>query len=390
MKSYLYLFTIAKQVNDTLGHRYGDAILVAVGPRILSVISHTDTVARLGGDEFGIVVSGVSPVDAVAIARRIQAKLCEPFSIDDVWLEVEASIGVAIAPQDGTTFDRLLQHADVAMYAAKAAHTGVEMYDVTIDSTSTARLSLLSDVRRGLERNEFELFYQAKHMLADDSIVGYEALIRWQHPTRGLLSPVDFIEAVEQSAMIEPLTEWIINEVVRRLAQFPAHETLPISANVSARSIAQPDFAELIETALVRHRVAANLLILEITETALMPDNVHSRANLQRLAQLGVELSIDDFGTGYSSLAYLSAIELHELKVDQSFVRSLSTDPRADVIATSIVQLGRNLGLRVVAEGVESTVARDRLIEIGCHIAQGYIWDSPSPLIGRLQPSDSE
>ncbi len=369
-----------KQVNDTLGHRYGDAVLVAVGPRILSVISHHDTVARLGGDEFGIVVSGVSSSTAIAIARRIQAKLCEPFGVDDLSLEVEASIGVAISPDHGTTFDQLLQHADVAMYAAKSARTGVELYDLSIDSNSRSRLSLLSDVRRGLERNEFELFYQAKHVLTDDSIAGYEALLRWQHPTRGLLYPVDFVDAVEQSSLIEPLTEWIIDDVVGHLAKNSNGSALPISANVSARSIAQPGFAALIEHALVRHRVAPRLLILEITETALMPDGAHSRSNLQQLARLGVELSVDDFGTGFSSLAYLSAVELHELKIDQSFVQSLTTEPRAAVIVTSIVQLGRNLGLRVVAEGVESATTRDRLVEMGCHLAQGYYWGPPRPL----------
>jgi diguanylate cyclase (GGDEF)-like protein len=371
-----------KEVNDTLGHRYGDAILTAIGPRIQSVLGPKDTVARLGGDEFAVLIASVTSTQAALdLARVIQVRLGEPFAIDDLSLVVEASIGVALAPTHGRTFDQLLQYADVAMYAAKGLQTGVELYDVAIDKNSTERLSLLSDVRRGLDRGEFELVYQQKRTLGDDQLAGYEALLRWRHPTRGLLTPADFVTIVEQSALIGPVTEWVLDEAARQSAIWLQEGiALPISANVSARSMSHPGFAEMVRAAVQRHGVPESLLVIEVTETTLMDDSPQARANLAKLAEYGIELSIDDFGTGYSSLAYLAhlaTIGVNEVKIDQSFVVGMLSNSNAEMIVTSVIELGHNLGLRVVAEGVEDAETRDRLIAIGCDHAQGYLWGSP-------------
>ena len=368
-----------KEINDTLGHGYGDEVLVAVGPRLRDVMRASDTVARLGGDEFGILLTNIrSAAEAMVMADRLQRVLCEPYHVGGLSLEVEASVGVAVTPQHGTDFDELLQHADVAMYVAKESRCGVALYDPAHDHNSTTRLSLLGDLRGAVEHHELELLYQPKRSLDDHAIRSVEALIRWNHSVLGRLAPSDFIDIAERSALIGPMTVWILERAVRQLREWlDAGIELPVSVNVSARSMDDPGFVSLISEILHRYRVPSRLLAIEITETTLMNDTTRTRLNLAGLDQLGVEICIDDFGTGYSSLGYLSTLKVHELKIDQSFVIGMTANRTDQVIVRSLIELGHSLGLRVVAEGVQDAETAGRLARAGCDLAQGYHWDLP-------------
>jgi diguanylate cyclase (GGDEF)-like protein len=366
-----------KEVNDTLGHDYGDALLIEVAERLGAALRRGDTLARLGGDEFAVLVAGAPDREAVVeMATRLQDALRRPFALRGVAVELEASIGVALYPEHGTTIGRLLQRADVAMYDAKRGRRGVATYTAARDPYSADRLGLLAELRSAIERDELILHYQPKVCLETGEPVGVEALVRWEHPTRGLLYPDAFIPVAERTGAVADLTRWVVD---RALAECRELE-LPVAVNLAAANIVDVTLPAAIGAALERHRVPAHRLVCEISEHTVMADPVRASDVLDGLRALGVGLSLDDFGTGHSSLAYLKRLPLDEVKIDRSFVAGMTDDENDAVIVRSTIDLARNLGLRVVAEGVESLEIMDALAELRCDVAQGYFISRPVDL----------
>lgn len=374
-----------KEVNDTLGHRFGDQLLCQIGPRISPLLRRTDTLSRLGGDEFAVLLpdSG-GPAAAHQVARRLISCLREPFMLDTLRFTIDATCGHATSPQDGSDIDALLQHADVAMYVGKAAHSGAVGYDPTLDVNCPARLAILNELPTAIRDGELVLQYQPKRDIRTGRVVGAEALVRWRHPTRGLIAPDDFVPAAEHSGLIRPLTTWVIDAALTQCRHWNdglprpyGRAGLSVAVNVSARNLLDDDFPVEVREALDRHGVPAALLVLEVTETAIMADPPRAHAILQDLHDLGVRLSIDDFGTGYSSLSYLKLLPVDELKIDKSFVRHMNDEHNDLTIVRSVIDLAHNLGLGTVAEGIEDRVTLERLAELGCDVAQGYYLAGP-------------
>jgi diguanylate cyclase (GGDEF)-like protein len=368
-----------KEVNDTLGHHYGDQLLVKVGQRLQAALREVDTVARLGGDEFAVLLSRVETAEgAVAVARKLQASLQEPFLLEGLSLEVEASIGLAIYPEHGNDPDELLQHADIAMYVAKETHAGFVLFDPSLDQHNPRKLALLGELRRAIEHDQLVLHYQPKVDAHTGQVLGVEALVRWQHPEHGLIPPGEFIPLAEHTGLIGPLTHYVLDAALHQCRDWrrAGHE-LSMAVNVSARRLHDLDFPDEVAATLATWEVPARLLVVEITESAIMADPARALQILGRLNQMGVQVSIDDFGTGYSSMAYLKSLPVHELKVDQSFVSQMTTSDRDAVIVRSTVDLGRNLGLHVVAEGVEDSLTLQELDALGCDAIQGFYISRP-------------
>ena len=375
-----------KEINDTLGHRYGDRVLRDIGPRIAPLLRETDTLARLGGDEFCVLLPRVGDLTAaVEIANRIAVALEEPFLVDDLSLVVEASCGVTIAPSHGDTADLLLQRSDVAMYLAKTSHVSVVAYEDHLDRNTPDRLNLLGELRAGIGSDELELHYQPQVDLESGAVVGVEALVRWRHPRRGLLGPQVFVPIAEETGLIHQLTSWVLDAALEQLRCWVEDPRLAVgpdftmAVNLSTHSLLDESFAVEVGVAIARSRMRPRQLVLEITETTLMADPARSRRVLDDLARFGVQFAIDDFGTGYSSLASLRDLPVHELKIDQSFVRCMHERSDDAVIVQSVIELGHTLGLRTVAEGVEADEVRDRLAALGCDSAQGFSIAPPMP-----------
>jgi diguanylate cyclase len=370
-----------KEVNDTLGHHYGDQLLVQVGQRLQAALREVDTVARLGGDEFAVLLPRIETAEgAVAVARKLQAALAQPFLLEGLTLDVEASIGLAIYPEHGSDPDELLQHADIAMYVAKDTHAGFVLFDPAQDQHSPRRLALLGELRRAIEGRQLILHYQPKVDAHTGQMLGVEALVRWQHPTHGLIPPNDFIPLAERTGLIGPLTHYVLDAALRQCRDWrQAGHELAVAVNVSARRLLDLEFPDEVAGLLARWEVPARLLVVEITESTIMADPTRALEILGRLNAMGVQLSIDDFGTGYSSMAYLKSLPVHELKVDRSFVTHMTSDNRDAVIVRSTLDLGRNLGLRVVAEGVEDQTTLQELDVLGCDAIQGYYVSRPVP-----------
>jgi diguanylate cyclase (GGDEF)-like protein len=370
-----------KDVNDTLGHRAGDQVLTHVAQRLQSVVRPQDVVARLGGDEFAVLLPGVSGrVDAEDVATRIRSALAEPLLVDGVLLDLDAAIGVALFPDHASEPDSLMQRADVAMYLAKETRNGWETYSSDRDPHSTARLSLFGQLRRALETGELVLHYQPKLELITDDVVGVEALVRWQHPERGLVGPDEFIPIAEQTGLMRQLTAHVLDRALAQAAEWAAEGlSLRMAVNVSARDLHDPRFVDLVRDALDRAGVSPGMVELEITERVVMADPANGMETLHALARLGVRLSLDDFGTGYSSLAYLKRLPVTELKIDKSFVLRMDVDADDATIVRSTIDLAHGLGLAVVAEGVETLQSMQRLTELGCDAAQGYLLSRPLP-----------
>jgi diguanylate cyclase (GGDEF)-like protein len=373
-----------KDINDTLGHKYGDQVLREVGPRIRRGLRDADTLARLGGDEFCVLLPGVHGVQAaVEVAERVMAILEEPFDLDGMTLAIEASCGIAVAPADGDTADLLLQRSDVAMYVAKNSHTHIVSYDADLNVNSPARLSLLGGLRTAIAQDELVLHYQPKADLVSGHIQGVEALVRWQHPTLGMVPPDQFIPPAEQSGLIKPLTTWVLNTALAQLREWrertdePFLAELTMAINVSVRNLLDDAFPAEVAAALDRWHVPAEMLELEITESAFMADPVRAHRLLSELSASGVKLSVDDYGTGYSSLTYLKNLPVDQLKIDQSFVLHMNEDTHDASIVRSVIDLGHNLGLTTVAEGIEDLDTWRQLIELGCDSAQGYYLARP-------------
>jgi diguanylate cyclase len=368
-----------KEINDTLGHHNGDKLLSQIAERLGEVVRGHDTVARLGGDEFGIVLSDVS--DSEEVLWRLRGVIEREVSVSGLPLSIDSSVGYAVAPEDGTNVDELLQRADVAMYVAKAQHAGVIRYDHNFDHYDAAKLALVSELRGAIERDELELHYQPKATVADGHVKAVEALVRWRHPREGLLGPDRFVPLAEQTDLIERLTEWVIARALRDLRSLdPLPGALAVAVNVSARNLSRPGIDELVTRELAESEIAPERLIVEITETALLADPARASEVLRTLTAMGVSVSIDDFGCGQTSLGYLSTLPIKELKIDRSFVGDMLHSSAHAAIVRSIVDLGHNLTLNVVAEGVESSDVLQSLRMIGCDLVQGFFLARPMPL----------
>ena len=363
-----------KEVNDTFGHHYGDELLSQVGPRLAAVLRDVDTVARLGGDEFAVLLPDARSVeDAVAVAAKLRAALETPFHVHGIDLDVEASIGVVLAGEHGKDPTTLLQRVDIAMYVAKTQNLGVFAYDPDIDRHSPAKLALLGDLRRALERGELILHYQPKISISTGHVISAEALVRWQHPDRGLIFPDDFIPLAEHTGLIGPLTRCVLDTALAQVRSWTdADRPLGVSVNLSARNLLDERLPAQVAELLATHGVPAELLELEVTESALMTEPVRAQRLLEELSALGVRISVDDFGVGYTSLGQLKTLPVSELKIDKSFVMTMTDDRSNALIVHSVVDLGHNLGLTIVAEGVETEQALSALREFGCDVAQGY------------------
>jgi diguanylate cyclase (GGDEF)-like protein len=371
-----------KEVNDTLGHHYGDELLHNLGPRLAEAIGTGGLVARLGGDEFAILpAQATSDTDELeAIAQRLIESVKQPVLVDEMTLEVGGSVGVSRFPRDGDDPHSLLRSADVAMYAAKEAHVSCKVYAAALDRHSVRRLSVLSEFRRALDHDEIVVFYQPIVQMNGTCVHGAEALVRWQHPELGLLPPSDFIPIVEQTDLIAPLTRHVLERAVVDCARWRrAGQDLTVSVNLSVRNLLDPDLPSVLRKLLALHGLAPEALQLEITESMLMSDPDRSLTTLTALSQLGVGLSVDDYGTGYSSLANLRRLPIDELKLDRSFVSPMLSDENDLIIVRSTINLGHDLGLAVVAEGVEDEATLTRLADLGCDLAQGYHFSKPLP-----------
>jgi predicted signal transduction protein with EAL and GGDEF domain len=354
-------------------------VLVQVGQRLQASLRAVDTVARLGGDEFAVLLPQIATAEgAVTVAGKLQAVLAEPFLVEGLTLDVEASVGLALYPEHGNDPEELLQHADIAMYVAKDTHDGFVLFDPTQDQHSPRRLALLGELRRAIDQHQLLLHYQPKVDAHTGQVLGVEALVRWQHPSHGLIPPDEFIPLAERTGLIGPLTHYVLDHALRQCHQWQqAGHELVVAVNVSARRLLDLAFPEEVAALLARWEVPARLLVVEITESAIMADPAHAMEILGRLNAMGVQLAIDDFGTGYSSMAYLKSLPVHELKVDRSFVSQMTSSIRDAVIVRSTVDLGRNLGLRVVAEGVEDQATWQELNTLGCDAIQGYYISRP-------------
>jgi diguanylate cyclase (GGDEF)-like protein len=371
-----------KNINDSLGHTHGDLLLVAFAERLERTLRPVDTLARFGGDEFAILLSGMSDAtDAVRVAQRISEELSQPFVLDKNSAFATSSIGIALS---STGYDRpedILRDADTAMYRAKEnGKARYEVFDHGMHARAVSRLQLESDLRQAVEQKEFCVHYQPIVSLQTGRLAGFEALVRWNHPRRGLVSPADFIPVAEETGLIVPIGEWVLQEACRHIREcqdlFPSHRALSLSVNLSARQVAQPDLLERIQDALAASQLNPHCLKLEITESVVMENAEAAALMFKQLRALGVQLSIDDFGTGYSSLSYLHRFPLNYLKIDRSFVSRLTTD-NDNAIVRTISTLARNLGMEVIAEGIETEEQYQQLKILGCEYGQGFLFSHP-------------
>jgi diguanylate cyclase (GGDEF)-like protein len=369
-----------KEVNDTLGHFAGDQLLRQVGERLAGFTTESTLVTRLGGDEFAILRNQADAVTAEQLAMRVGESLRRPFLVSGMTLEIDASMGIALAPLHASDYDGLLQRADSAMYAAKRNHTGIAMHTREQEADNSQKLALASDLRRAIEGGQLSLYYQPKATLRTGDISGVEALVRWKHPDRGMISPDQFIPLAERSGLINLLSMWVLKTALRQVADWKRMGlVMPVSVNLSARDLIDVRLPDEIEAALHEANVASELLEVEITESVLTADPARARAIVTRIGELGPTTTIDDFGAGYSSLAYLKNLPVHALKIDRSFVLGMTDNEHDATIVHAVVDLAHNLGLRVVAEGAEDMAVWERLRLAGCDEVQGFVLAQPMP-----------
>jgi diguanylate cyclase (GGDEF)-like protein len=368
-----------KEVNDTLGHPTGDRLLQLVAHRLTHSVRPGDLVARLGGDEFAVLLPSVRDARAAReVAARLRAALGEPVRLDGNSFDLDGSVGIALHPDHAPDFELLMQRADVAMYVAKENRTGVEIYSPDRDRNSPERLGRQGELRRAIDRGELELHYQPKIFLDDDRPAGMEALLRWRHPTKGLLTPDQFLPIAEQTYLMRGITGFVVEAALAQVAEWwQAGLPVQVAINASGRDLLDSTLTETIASGLMRHAVPPHALQLEITERILMTEPAYAADTVAALAKLGIPLSLDDFGTGYSSLVRLRSLPVEEIKIDSSFVGRLCDTGDDAVIVQSIVDLVRTLGLRSVAEGVEDAATADVLRKMGCDAAQGYHFRPP-------------
>jgi diguanylate cyclase (GGDEF)-like protein len=370
-----------KEVNDTLGHDYGDELLEVVAERLGGALRVGDTLARLGGDEFAVVIGDLPHRGAAAdTAGRLQDALRRPFGLRGVAVELDASIGIAFCPDHGDEVTTLIQRADVAMYEAKRSQSRIQTYDTERDPYSPARLALLGELRRAIEDDQLVLHYQPIVELATDRVTGVEALVRWQHPEHGLLQPAAFVPLAERTGTIDHLTRWVLEAALRQCAEWRVeHDGLTVAVNLAAADVLDVSLPKMVEELLGDHGLPGEALECEVSEHTVMSDPQRVAEVLAGLRRLGVRLSLDDFGTGQASLASLKELPLDEIKIDRSFITGMAHDDGDAVIVRSTIDLARNLGLDVVAEGVESEDVLQALVELRCGSAQGYFLSRPLP-----------
>ena len=370
-----------KLINDVLGPSFGDRVLKRIAVRLSDgLLRDGDALARLSGDEFAFCLPGLGPEQATEVAQRIRKVLERPLTLEDQTVDVSGSIGLAMSPEHGREVDLLLTRAEVAMYAAKEKRLGVMAYDPGLDSSSSYSVSLLTELRAALEGGQLQVYFQPKVRFTDGHVIGAEALLRWQHPQRGLVPPNEFIPFAEHSGFVRLLTAWMIEHTAAYANKIAATwPEMKFGVNLSARDLLDHDFPEKVRNLAQGRGMDLSHLTLEITESSIMDDPERSLQILLKLRELGVRLSIDDFGTGYSSLAYLKRLPLNELKIDRSFVMSMQTDEADVKIVRSTIDLAHNLGLSVVAEGIDSPDAFARLRDLGCDEGQGYRIARPMP-----------
>jgi diguanylate cyclase (GGDEF)-like protein len=367
-----------KEINDTLGHQTGDALLQQVSTRLRKVLRETDTVARLGGDEFAVVLPDVDEKNAARIAFNIHEELEKVYEVLEHSLFVGVSLGIAVFPQHGENAETLLQHADVAMYMAKRSNSGVSAYDVAKDEHSLSQLSVLSDLRTAVENGDFFVMYQPKHTMADNRLIGVEALVRWRHPDKGIISPDEFIPVAEQTGLIKRISHFVLDAAIRDCAQICEQGYhFGVSVNLSMWDIQDINLQSNIAMLLNKWQLPSSQLVLEVTESVMMAEPERARNVLTELSKMGVSVAVDDFGTGFSSLAYLKQLPVKKLKIDKSFVLDMVEDENDAAIVLSTVELAHNMGIEVVAEGVENRACWERLRALGCDYAQGYYISRP-------------
>lgn len=367
-----------KEINDTLGHHIGDLILQQSAERLFGIFRKTDTVARLGGDEFSILLPETNIEQAKALTLKVLKEFSKPFVVENQSLNVDISIGLAEFPTHGNDVNILIQRADVAMYIAKQNKLGYSIYDPNKDSHSIGRLALMSELRDAIETESLELYFQPKVNVSSNAVVGVEALLRWNHPQRGFIQPGEFIPLAEQTGLIKPLTQWVIEKAIVQCTEWQKKNiNLTISVNLSIHNLHDSSLMQHIQNTLSKYQLAAEYLMLEITEGDIMSEPLRARDTLKKINEMGIKLSIDDYGTGYSSLSYIKKLPLDEIKVDRSFVMEMTEDKDDDVIVLATIELAHNLGFEIVAEGVHDQQTWERLKELKCDIAQGYYISKP-------------
>lgn len=369
-----------KEINDALGHHYGDVLLKKIAPRVKPLLTPSRAqLMRLGGDEFAVVLPSIQSVsEAEVLAKQILEKIREPFDLGQLNVEISGSIGITVYPDDGTDTSTLMRCADVAMYKAKSIAGGILYYRNELDDSSPRRLEIMASMGKGLRENEFYMCYQPKISLKDQTVTSAEALIRWQHPELGLVSPGEFIPLAEMSDMIISMTEWIIDQTLQHIQHWRKQDRfIKVSVNVSTRNLLDENLIPYLKSKLDEYQVPAHLLEIEITESALMADPDRALDTLNKISELGVSISVDDFGTGYSSLIYLRQLPLNALKIDITFVRNMCHNEQDEIIVNSIINLSHNLGLVVVAEGAEDKETVDRLHQMQCDQVQGFYFSKP-------------
>ncbi len=370
-----------KEVNDTLGHFAGDRLLKKVALRLTGVVKKSDTLSRMGGDEFAILLTRVDDTKILqGFLKGITKAMALPFTLEGMPLDVQASMGVAICPEHGRDADTLIQRAEVAMYAAKQQKSGHVIYSSKLDHYSPRRLTLMGELRRALQEEELILYYQPKVDLKRKKVEKAEALIRWQHPKHGLLGPAEFIDLAERTGLIKDVTKWALNESIKQMLLWQEKGlSMSLAVNVSPACLLSSELPEIITGILGSHNLGDSGLTIEITETSIIKDPDLAYEILNRLKDLGADISIDDFGTGYSSLAHLKKLPVSEMKIDKSFVVDMLDNEDDEIIVKSIIDLAHNLGLIVVAEGVETKEVVRRLQELNCDVLQGYYFSKPLP-----------
>ncbi len=369
-----------KEVNDSLGHHAGDLVLVQVAARLRAYLPDYDLLARLGGDEFAVLLEDADRDRAAEIVVGLRAAIAEPFTLEGITLHCAVSVGIALSPEDGPGLGAMLRKADIAMFKAKASGTGQHLYSGADDADDGTRLRTIDELRTALVEDEFVVHYQPKVDLHTGEVHSVEALVRWDHPTRGLVYPDDFLALVEESGLMPRLTRLVLAQALDQVARWQSHgEHLPVAVNLSASSLVDADLPTQVIAMLAARGVLPDLLQLEITEEFLVADRDRARDILTRLRRNGVRISIDDYGTGYSSLSYLRDLPIDELKLDRSFILPMADDARAVALVASTIALAHSLGLRMVAEGVETSAAYAQLALLGCDLAQGYFMSKPLP-----------
>ena len=370
-----------KEVNDTLGHHAGDLVLQHVALACNKVLRDSDTVARMGGDEFAILLPKVTDMTrALQVAVRVLEAIREPLVIDGNLIEISASLGIAMYPQHGDDELELITHSDAAMYESKRKKLGVVMYLPEMGEGKSEAITLKSELKRAISEGEMVLHFQPKIDIESNSVNGVESLVRWQHPRLGLVYPDAFIGLAEMSGLIKPLTLEVLRLAMLQILEWRSQGyEFPVAVNISAINLQEKDFPEIVSAMIEKYDVPSHLLELEVTESAIMVEPLIAIENIRRLSMIGIQMSIDDFGTGYSSMAYIQKLLVAKIKIDKSFVIEMGTRENDEVIVRSTIDLAHNLGLKAVAEGVESQAAWDKLRDMGCDSAQGYFMSKPLP-----------